>query len=493
MAASSERALPRPSSDAQDARNLRRARALFLALVLAYAGALAVLYALGLFGFVWKTLVVPSLFIVAYAARRLHAFVRDWAVFLGAIVLFDSARGLVYALVVRLSLPVYMHYVIGLEQGLFGAPPPSVRLQQALIPGGALGWLPKLLVTLHASHFLAFLFFGLLVWLARPAEFARFKLAIVIVMYTGIAVYLVLPTVPPWMAAGRFFVLDHIEHVPAHIYNLATPELAASFDVNPIAAMPSLHAAFPVLLALVCFEHFGRWGLAMLGYALAVLFAVVALGEHYVVDVLAGCALSLSAYLVAYKLPWVSRLLARARPPEPAPATPLAALARLRRPLLLSGLLLVAAQGAGFLAIALHRPEVPSEAFVTRELDGQSPMAAYYHALNAYYAGNFKRAQPLFARALHEVPDVAKQARAYLLLGESAFHNRDWKAAIEALGSQPRLDSEQALMLAQSRLELGQRALGLQVLEVVARSAPADPVVRAHLRKLELEFGRAGR
>jgi len=44
-----------------------------------YALVIALLYALGEFGFFWKTVVVPSLFIVAYLARRFSAFVRDWS------------------------------------------------------------------------------------------------------------------------------------------------------------------------------------------------------------------------------------------------------------------------------------------------------------------------------------------------------------------------------------------------------------------------------
>jgi hypothetical protein len=481
------------SATAEDERYARRARAVLIALVAAYVAGLVALYALGLFGFVWKTLVVPALFIVAYAAKRLGVFVRDWAVFLGAIVLFDSARGLVYVLVLRTPLPVHMGYVIRLEQALFGRPVPSVRLQRALFPGVEIGWLQQLLVTLHASHFLVFLFFGLLVWLVRQPFFGRFKLAMVIVMYAAVALYLVVPTVPPWMAASRFFVLDPIDHVPARVYNLATPELAASFDVNPIAAMPSLHAAFPLLLTLICFEHFGAWGFAMLGYTLAILFAIVALGEHYVVDVLAGGALSLLAYLVAYRWPAVAALLDR-RARAPMPPLPRAGILgealRLWRPLSLSAVLLVLGQVTGLAALGLQQRDVPTEEFITRELDGKSPMATYYRGLNAYYRSDFARAKHLFAKALLEVPDVKKQARTYVLLGESSYFDRDWQRAIHALSSQPALAPHQRLMLAEARLRVGQRELAFSELDMLAASVPGNAEVQARKRRLELEFGR---
>lgn len=72
------------------------------------------------------------------------------------------------------------------------------------------------------------------------------------------------------------------------------PEQVYTFftDPNPIAAMPSLHQAFTLLMALVLWRE-RRW-LGVLGglYALAMGASLVYLGEHYLVDVLAGAALA---------------------------------------------------------------------------------------------------------------------------------------------------------------------------------------------------------
>src|SRR3954468_20989506 len=143
-----------PQADPIDS---QRARAALSALVTLYALVIAALYALGQFGFFWKTVVVPSLFIVAYLARRFGAFVRDWSVFLCAVVLFDSMRGLVYGVTLHFQRPMYMRYAIDLERTLFGAPVPSARLQQALTDPAHISNLEKVFVVVHASHFLAFL------------------------------------------------------------------------------------------------------------------------------------------------------------------------------------------------------------------------------------------------------------------------------------------------------------------------------------------------
>jgi hypothetical protein len=293
------------------------------------------------------------------------------------------------------------------------------------------------------------------------------------------------------MAANRFHVLDPIAQMTRKIYNLSVPSLAESFDINPIAAMPSLHAAFPMLLVLACFHHFGRrWGLLLSAYLAAVVFGIVYMGEHYVVDIVAGFALALSGHFVAHHSRRVSRWLEQRRMPSLPPAGPGARKA-LQWPLLLCVLLIALAQAAGSAAKAMQGREVPTEDFIARELDGKSPtMARYYRALNAYYAHDYRRAQPLFAKARFEVPELAKQERAGLLFGESAYHNRDYAGAVAALGTKPKLSPEQGLMLAESRLALGQREQGFQVLDFLARSLPDDHALQARKRELEQRFAR---
>ena len=168
----------------------RRARRVFLGVAGVYALGIAVLAALGLFGFVWKTVVVPALLIVAALLGRLRAFVRDWAVLLGAIILFDSMRGLIFALINRFELPVYMVYAIDWERALIGGETLPEALQRWLLVPGEIGLLAKFLVVVHLSHFVFFLFFGLLIWLVRGEQFGRFQLALVLLMYIGLAGYL---------------------------------------------------------------------------------------------------------------------------------------------------------------------------------------------------------------------------------------------------------------------------------------------------------------
>ena len=68
--------------------------------------------------------------------------------------------------------------------------------------------------------------------------------------------------------------------------------LYSVFGGNPLAAMPSLHFATSVMAALLLAEVGPVAGALGFGYAATLGFALVYLGEHYVVDLLAGAALT---------------------------------------------------------------------------------------------------------------------------------------------------------------------------------------------------------
>jgi hypothetical protein len=224
-------------------------------------------------------------------------------------------------------------------------------------------------------------------------------------------------------------------------------------------------------------------------YALAVCFAIVFLGEHYVVDVMVGSTLALTAYALVFRTRLLARWLAPIAPPSHE-GTLWQRVLRLRRPLAFAAILLALAQVAGLTAHALQGRENPTEDFIARELDGRSAMANYYRGLNAYYAGDFARGAPYLARAISEVPDPSKRERAHQLLGESAFHVGDAQTAVRELGGRPKLSAEQALILAEARLQLGQRDLGFEVLDFVGRKYPRDGALQAHKAELERRYTR---
>ena len=270
------------------------------------ASAVVILFALyaGKVLFLPKFLVFLVLVGVAAAARRMDGLVRDWFVFLAFVQLTDGLRGFIYLATCRLDLPVHVLYPLRWERALFGEVP-SVSLQNALLgsPDGlSFGALEKVLTVLHGSHFVAFLGLGLILWLRRSPHFRTFRASFTILMAAGITGFALVPTVPPWMASELFGFLPKLVHFNIKIYNAVAPGLTTGFNTNPVAAMPSLHAAFPILCSLIVWTAArGRsWPFHI--YTLLILFTIVYTGDHYIVDILAGGLLAAASFLAARKL-----------------------------------------------------------------------------------------------------------------------------------------------------------------------------------------------
>ncbi|MBK8481470.1 MAG: phosphatase PAP2 family protein [Proteobacteria bacterium] len=463
------------------------------AIILLYLGALGVLALTGHFGFIFKTAIVPVLFLVAMATRRFKVFICDWAVFLSLIVLFDALRGLVYSVTTKLGLRVYMGYAIAAERALFGEVP-TVTLQRAWYRPPTIGLLDKTAVIIHASHFVVFFFFALAIWAWRHEDFGRFKLGMLLTLGAGLLLYFVVPTVPPWMASGTFSALPPIAPIRSSLYSFSVPTLQRAFDVNPIAAMPSLHTAFPAFFACVALWHFGWRGVPALVYLAGVVLSLVYLGEHYIVDELAGIAVAGLAFVVAYKTELFRRPAAAAptaaNAPGRAPATMATSAAApparfgwndraLRLPVLLSLLIVLGSEVVGRASLMLRGGFPLTQDFIERELVGKTPFGHYLAGIEYLVQGHRRRALQAFDRALGELPAGKQHAQARSLLGRTAFELGEFARAIRALEPAPgvRLAAEDARVLALACAEAGQRARALPLLSKLRQRLPADPDV----------------
>lgn len=276
-----------------------RERAIWISVVI-----LALVYVILFFSgtrfFVLKTAVLPIILAYGLVVRNRVAFMMDWLPLLSAIVLFDAIRGAIYAVIQRGYHTYYLEYVIKLEQAVFGTPALTLPLQDAVRSPA----LDLASVFTHASHFVFFLFFGLVLWQIRREHFWLYRRSLILLMLFGLMGYAVIPTVPPWLAARPHFAeVPPLAHISETIYTDYIPELYGTFSTNPVAAMPSLHVAFPLICAVVGWLAYGRVvGMILSLYSLFVMFAVIYLGEHYGVDVIAGAIVAGLAVVTARRL-----------------------------------------------------------------------------------------------------------------------------------------------------------------------------------------------
>jgi len=159
---------------------------------------------------------------------------------------------------------------------------------------------------------------GLLGWLWwRRADIYRpLRNSLVLVNLIAFAFFWRYPVAPPRMLAGFTDVV-----ASTHAFGSWHTGALAS-QANELAAMPSLHMAWAVWCSMVIWKATKRAWLRALAlvYPCVTGFAVLATGNHFVLDVLAGiAAMGLSVLLVAL----AARLRERAR--RPSAAAPVAA------------------------------------------------------------------------------------------------------------------------------------------------------------------------
>jgi membrane-associated phospholipid phosphatase len=211
--------------------------------------------------------------------------VRAWAAFVAATQAFNAVRGWIYLAVTAGIRPEFTGYVIRLERLVTGGPAlPLVAQRFSPL------WLDGVATLFHLSHFVYFFAIGAAIWVQDRHHGRWWQRAMMASMVIGLVGYFAVPTVPPWLAAERG-ALPPVNHTTALFYARFMPQLYRTFDTNPVAAMPSLHAAFPLVCALIAARVFHRSiNVVLWLYTAGACAAAVYLGEHYFVDVLAGIA-----------------------------------------------------------------------------------------------------------------------------------------------------------------------------------------------------------
>jgi membrane-associated phospholipid phosphatase len=146
----------------------------------------------------------------------------------------------------------------------------------------------------------------------------------------GFATYVLYPAVPPWMAAQQGHLGPVTRIVPwawshIHVFSFDTLFETGSKYANDVAAMPSLHAAYSLLITLFLWRHARRWWwrVPLAAYPPAMAFALVYTGEHFFVDVLVGWLYAVAAFLAVNEVAdaWALRR-GRPRSPRPLPRSP---------------------------------------------------------------------------------------------------------------------------------------------------------------------------
>jgi membrane-associated phospholipid phosphatase len=136
------------------------------------------------------------------------------------------------------------------------------------------------------------------VYFRRNAAFLRFRNTILLANVLGLLGYVFLPTAPPRLFTSMGFT-DTLSQFGGLNHGSGLVELAS----NPYAAMPSLHAADALIVGVILASVVRHpvWKALWLLWPAWVWFAVMATGNHFWLDVVAGIVLAVISLAIVYR------------------------------------------------------------------------------------------------------------------------------------------------------------------------------------------------
>ena len=270
-------------------------------------------------------MICAGLMAASIGRHRMTTLIRDWLPFLLVLFVYDLSRGAA----ALLGRPTQWYLQINFDRWLFHGTEPTLWLQAKLKQPFAPVW--EVMVSMvYISYFIAPYVLAGVLWLRDRADWRKFVLRFVTVAFIGLAGFIVFPAAPPWAASqctpsevvggpsdpGCLYVkpgsaagggllgtrTDYrkgaapwVERISNRGWlRLGLPEAGALINegqagVNQVAAVPSLHAATTLLMAIFLWPRVRRrWRPLVAAYPLAMAFVLVYGAEHYVFDILLG-------------------------------------------------------------------------------------------------------------------------------------------------------------------------------------------------------------
>ncbi len=219
--------------------------------------------------------------------------------FVVLLLVYESFRGLASTL----NTHVNYDFMIVADKLLFFGHLPTVLLQNVLWHGHV-QWYDFVFYGAYTLHFVLPFTLAVVVWKTKAKQYWRLITTYVTVSFAGFLTFLAFPAAPPWLASERGYIFPPIVHVSSAIWSAFGihdfPSVYNKIAPNQVAAMPSLHAAYSMLFALFVTRWFKtKWRYLAWIYPLLIWVGTAYMGEHYVIDIVAGIIYAVVGYVVA--------------------------------------------------------------------------------------------------------------------------------------------------------------------------------------------------
>jgi hypothetical protein len=262
--------------------------------------------------------------LLAFSLTNIRGWVQsvvlEWIPFALILWVYDLLRGQADGLFFQ----AYVLPQLRADEFLFGGTAPTVWLQDHLWDPFHLHWYDYGAWLVYVSYFVGTYTVAAFLWWVNRPRFRRYVVTVSVIAMMGFTTYALFPAAPPWMASQLGAMEPSTRsigiiwsHIPIAHFNTLFEK--GTQYANSVAAVPSLHAAYTLLITLFLWRFAPWWGRVLLAlYPWAMAFALVYTSEHYFVDILLGWVYCLVGYLVVNR---IADRIAERRRAEPAPAT----------------------------------------------------------------------------------------------------------------------------------------------------------------------------
>ncbi len=259
---------------------------LFISVFVAYVVIISII-SISFNPFIHAHTIFIFLFFFSLLIGQAFSFLREFLPFTVIIYAYQMLRGYTD----NIAGSVHIDNIIHLERVFFGFIP-TIALQEIFYSPGNLHLFDFITFILWSSHFVIPFSFAFLLWQYKKLLYYEYILALLFLTFAGFVTYIVFPVAPPWLAGhlGHLSPVALIRHEYLSHFHYGNAIALFVTQVNPnlVAAMPSLHAAYPFLSLLFTVYYFRKYAPFIFVYCTALWISLVYGGDHYVVDILAG-------------------------------------------------------------------------------------------------------------------------------------------------------------------------------------------------------------
>lgn len=246
-------------------------------------------------GRTWRTWMVLLFDVIAYCVMWLS---------------YEKTRGSadegvsVFGLFRLPKFPLQVTSVRDIDRALFLGHDPSPVLQRHFWER-SVRWYDVVASSVYMTHFVVPVIAMAVLWAVSHRQWARFMKRFATLLAVACAMFVVLPTAPPWMVSKAPYDLFPELHRGAGrgFLHLGFTGFTNDYKVqlsngNAVAAMPSLHASFALLVPLFFMQWIRRrWvKVALLLFPATMLTSLVYLGEHWVIDGIIGWSVTVASF-----------------------------------------------------------------------------------------------------------------------------------------------------------------------------------------------------